>query len=42
MRIVQDPVGTGIEPTELIVEYHISAEQLQAVALPASEKEVEE
>ena len=29
LRIVQDPVGQGIEPTERVVEYHIASNQLQ-------------
>ena len=33
MRIVQDPVGKGIEPVERVVEYHIDADQLRAAAL---------
>ena len=33
--ITQDPVGKGIEPTERIVEYHISAAQLKRVAAVA-------
>ena len=32
MRIVQDPVGKGIEPVERVVEYHIDADQLRAAA----------
>ncbi len=31
LRIVQDPVGKGIEPVERVVEYLIDAEQLHAV-----------
>ena len=31
LRIVQDPVGKGIEPVERVVEYFIDSEQLQAV-----------
>ena len=31
-RIIQDPVGMGIEPVERVVEYHIPAEQLRAVS----------
>ena len=38
MRIVQDPAGKGIEPTERTVEYYIKAEELRAVALPAGEE----
>ena len=34
MRIVQDPVGKGIEPEERVVEYHIDSEQLRAAAQP--------
>ena len=34
--ITQDPVGKGIEPTERVVEYHISAEQLRAAAANAT------
>ena len=30
--IAQDPVGRGVEPTERVVEYHIRAQQMQAVA----------
>lgn len=36
--ITQDPVGKGIEPTERVVEYHISAGQLKAVAVPAGKE----
>lgn len=32
LRIVQDPVGKGIEPIERVVEYQIDSEQLRAVA----------
>jgi uncharacterized protein DUF3883 len=35
--IVQDPVGKGIQPAEKVVEYHIPAERLRAVAEPAEE-----
>ena len=35
--IVQDPVGKGIRPVEKVVEYHIPAEQLHAVAIAAAE-----
>jgi hypothetical protein len=34
--IVQDPVGKGIQPIEKVVEYHVRAEQLRAVAEPAA------
>ena len=30
--IAQDPVGRGIEPVEKVVEYHVRADQLRAVA----------
>ena len=32
LRIVQDPVGKGIEPVERVVEYHIPSGQLRAVS----------
>ena len=32
LRIVQDPVGNGIEPTERVVEYHVLSSQLRAIA----------
>ena len=32
MRIVQDPVGKGIEPVERVVEYHIDSGQLRKAA----------
>ena len=35
--ITQDPVGQGIEPTERVVEYHIGAEELRAVAQSVDE-----
>lgn len=38
LRIVHDPVGKGLEAIERVVEYHISAEQLKRVAMPAAEK----
>ena len=30
LRIVQDPVGKGIEPVGRVVEYYLHAEQLRA------------
>lgn len=30
--MVQDPVGKGVEPTEKVVEYHVTEAQLQAAA----------
>jgi superfamily II DNA or RNA helicase len=35
LRIIQDPVGKGIQPVERVVEYLIRAEQLDGVAEPA-------
>ncbi len=32
LRIVRDPVGNGIEPTERVVEYHVPSAQLRAIA----------
>ncbi len=34
--IVQDPVGKGVQPVEKVVEYHVRADQLHAVAEPAA------
>lgn len=34
--IVQDPVGRGVEPTEKVVEYHVSLAQLQAAAVASA------
>ena len=39
LRIVQDPVGQGIQPTERVVEYHIRSDALRAVAQPAGSVE---
>ena len=36
--ITQDPVGKGIEPTERVVEYHITADQMKAVSVTAGEE----
>ena len=35
LRIIQDPVGKGIEPVEKVVEYRIEAAKLAAHAVPA-------
>ena len=40
LRIVRDPVGKGVEPTERVVEYHITAMELRRVAISAKEHEV--
>ena len=39
LRITQDPVGKGIEPTERVVEYHIATDQLEPVAAAAEQFE---
>jgi len=39
--ITQDPVGKGIEPTERVVEYHISAGQLKPVAVLAVQEGIQ-
>lgn len=35
--IIQDPVGKGVEPTEKVVEYHVTLAQLQATAQAVAE-----
>jgi hypothetical protein len=32
LRIIPDPVGKGIKPVEKVVEYHIDAAQITAIA----------
>ena len=39
LRIVQDPVGKGVEAVERVTEYRIKAANLRAVAESASESE---
>ena len=40
LRIIQDPVGQGIEPTERTVEYHIPHIQLERLAAVPNDLEV--
>ena len=40
LRIVQDPVGQGVEPTERVVEYHIQSAQIERLAVIANDLEV--
>ena len=40
LRIIQDPVGQGIEPTERVVEYHIPSIHLERLAAAPNDLEV--
>lgn len=40
LRIIQDPVGQGIEPTERVVEYHIKAAQIEPLAVLPNDLEI--
>ena len=40
LRIIQDPVGQGIEPTERVVEYHIQSTQIEQLAALPNDLEV--
>ena len=40
LRIVQDPVGQGIEPTERVVEYHVQSTQIERLAILPNDLEV--
>ena len=40
LRIIQDPVGKGIEPTERVVEYHIPSVQIERLAARPNDLEV--
>ena len=40
LRIIQDPVGQGIEPTERVVEYHVATSQIERLAAVPNDLEV--
>ena len=40
LRIIQDPVGQGIEPTERVVEYHVQSAQLERLAALPNDLEI--
>ena len=40
LRIIQDPVGQGIEPTERVVEYHVPSGQIERLAAIPNDLEV--
>ena len=40
LRIIQDPVGQGIEPTERAVEYHVPSMQIERLAAVPNDLEV--
>ena len=40
LRIIQDPVGQGVEPTERVVEYHVSSTLIESLAALPNDLEV--